>query len=87
MGNLSKTFKTLYRTDKLPDDYDDNWRFQNVKANTVTALFIMQKDLHEALDMLPKEWSINAYDTDIFVWMSILKAILKEQLVNIYIKS
>ena len=23
----------------------------------------MQKDLHEALDMLPKEWSINAYDT------------------------
>ena len=59
-----KTFKTLYMGQiSLPDDYDDDWRFQNVKANTVTALFYNAKDLHEALDMLPKEWSINAYDT------------------------
>ena len=29
----------------------------------ITALFYNAKDLHEALDMLPKEWSINAYDT------------------------
>ena len=63
-GELIKKHLRLYTgTDKLPDDYDDNWRFQNIKANTVTALFYSAKDLHEALDMLPKEWSINAYDT------------------------
>ena len=63
-GELIKKHLRLYTgTDKLPDDYDDNWRFQNIKANTVTALFYNAKDLHEALDMLPKEWSINAYDT------------------------
>ena len=38
-GELIKKHLRLYTgTDKLPDDYDDNWRFQNVKANTVTAL-------------------------------------------------
>ena len=41
-GELIKKHLRLYTgTDKLPDDYDDNWRFQNIKANTVTA--IMQK--------------------------------------------
>lgn len=63
-GELIKKHLKLYNgTDKLPDDYDDHWRFQNIKANTVTALFYNAKDLHEALDMLPQEWSINAYDT------------------------
>ena len=63
-GELIKKHLKLYNgTDKLPDDYDDHWRFQNIKANTVTALFHNAKDLHEALDMLPQEWSINAYDT------------------------
>lgn len=63
-GELIKKHLRLYTgTDKLPDDYDDNWRFQNIKANTVTALFHSAKDLHEALDMLPQNWSINAYDT------------------------
>ena len=63
-GELIKKHLKLYNgTDKLPEDYNDDWRFQNIKANTVTALFHNAKDLHEALDMLPQEWSINAYDT------------------------
>ena len=63
-GELIKKHLRLYNgTDKLPEEYNDDWRFQNIKANTVTALFYNAKDLHEALDMLPKEWSINAYDT------------------------
>ena len=63
-GELIKKHLRLYNgTDKLPEEYNDDWRFQDIKANTVTALFYNAKDLHEALDMLPKEWSINAYDT------------------------
>lgn len=63
-GELIKKHLRLYRgTDQLPDDYDDDWRFQTVKANTVTALFYNAKDLHEAMDMLPQDWAINAYDT------------------------
>lgn len=63
-GELIKKHLRLYRgTDQLSDDYDDNWRFQTVQANTVTALFYNAKDLHEAMGMLPENWAINAYDT------------------------
>jgi len=63
-GELIKKHLRLYRgTDKLPDDYNDKWCFQTVKANTVTALFYHAKDLHDAIEMLPSDWVINAYDT------------------------
>lgn len=63
-GELIKKHLRLYNgTDEISDDYDDDWRFQNLNVNTVTALFYNAKDLHEAKDMLPQDWSINAYDT------------------------
>ena len=63
-GELIKKHLRLYRgTDQLPDDYNDDWRFQDMKANTVTALFYNARDLHEAIGMLSDNWAINAYDT------------------------
>ena len=39
-GELIKKHLRLYNgTDKLPEEYNDDWRFQDIKANTVTALF------------------------------------------------
>lgn len=63
-GDLIKKHLRLYRgSDEIGEDYNDDWRFQTVKANTVTALFHSARDLHEAVDMLPDNWAINAYDT------------------------
>ncbi|MGN1183274.1 MAG: HAD-IIB family hydrolase [Faecalibacillus sp.] len=63
-GDLIKKHLRLYRgNDDIGEDYDDNWRFQTVKANTVTALFHNVKELYEAKNMLPHNWAINAYDT------------------------
>ena len=43
-GELIKKHLRLYNgTDKLPEEYNDDWRFQDIKANTVTALFYNAK--------------------------------------------